>query len=284
MGETELTFGVTLAVLGAGLLHAGWNALLKSAPGGDPLLDTATVVAGSGLWGLIVIPFVGIPDTASWKFAAVSALIHWGYYVTLAQAYRTGDLSFAYPLMRGTAPLIVAVLGIVFLRELPAPHVAVGIALICGGIVSIAFIRHQRHPPSAAGWAFANAAIIAAYTLVDGAGARASGNPPAYVSWLIFLEALPFLAWIGVRRGRAALAYVRRDWGRGVIGGAASLAAYGIVLWAMTHAPVAAVAALRETSVLFAALIGAVWLKEGFGLPRLAGAASVVAGVAALKL
>jgi drug/metabolite transporter (DMT)-like permease len=271
-------------VLGAGALHAGWNALLKGAPGGDPLLDTATVVAGSAVCGLIVIPFVGLPDPAAWKFAATSALIHWGYYVTLAQAYRTGDLSFAYPLMRGTAPLITAVLGIVFLREWPAPHVAAGIALICAGIVSIAFVRHNRHPPAAAAWAFANAAIIAAYTLVDGAGARASGNPASYVAWLTFAEAIPFLIWIHARRGAAAFAYVRRGWRRGLLSGAASLAAYGIVLWAMTRAPVAAVAALRETSVLFAALIGAVWLKEGFGLPRLAGAASVVAGVAALKL
>src|SRR6266545_5749339 len=128
MGATELSLGVTLAVLGAGLLHAAWNALLKSAPGGDPLLDTATVVAGSAVCGLVVIPFVGVPDPAAWKFAATSALIHWGYYVTLAQAYRTGDLSFAYPLMRGTAPLLVTVLGVVFLREWPTAQVTIGIA------------------------------------------------------------------------------------------------------------------------------------------------------------
>jgi drug/metabolite transporter (DMT)-like permease len=162
--------------------------------------------------------------------------------------------------------------------------VAAGIVLICAGIVSIAFMRRERHPPSAAGWAFANAAVIALYTLTDGAGARASGNAWSYVTWLIFLEGLPFLAWIVWRRGRPALGYLRRGWRRGLLGGACSLAAYGIVLYAMTRAPVAAVAALRETSVLFAALIGAVWLKEGFGPMRLAGAASVVAGVAALKL
>jgi drug/metabolite transporter (DMT)-like permease len=156
--------------------------------------------------------------------------------------------------------------------------------LISAGIVSIAFVRHNRHPPAAAGWALANAGIIAVYTLVDGAGARASGNAASYVVWLTFLEGFPFLAWIYHRRGRAALAYIGRDWRRGLLGGAASLGAYGIVLWAMTKAPVAAVAALRETSVLFAALIGAIWLKEGFGLARLVGAASVVAGVAALKL
>ncbi|HTR59981.1 MAG TPA: EamA family transporter [Casimicrobiaceae bacterium] len=285
----ELTFGITLAVLGAGLLHAGWNALLKSAPGGDALLDTATVVAGSSLWGFAVVPFVGVPASAAWPYMAASAVIHFGYYLTLAQAYRTGDLSFAYPLMRGSAPLIVALLGIVFLGELPTAPMALGIVLISLGIVSIAFVGAgrggmRRHPPSAAYWAFANAGLIALYTLIDATGARASGNAAAYVSWLIFLEGLPFLFWVFVRRGKAAWNYVRASAPRGLVGGACSLAAYGIVLWAMTRAPVAAVAALRETSVLFAALIGSLWLKEGFGLPRLAGAASVVAGIAALKL
>jgi drug/metabolite transporter (DMT)-like permease len=280
----ELTLGITLAVLGAGLLHAGWNALLKAAPGGDPMLDTASVVAGSSVCALAVLPFVPLPDPAAWKFVAVSSTVHFAYYITLAHAYRTGDLSFAYPLMRGSAPLIVAVLGVVFLHEVPSSHAAIGILLICAGIVSIAFVRRERHPPAAARWAFANAAIIALYTLVDGSGARASGNAAAYVSWLIFLEGLPFLAWIAWRRGTPALAYLRRGWRRGLLGGACSLAAYGIVLFAMTRAPVAAVAALRETSVLFAALIGAFWLKEGLGAMRLAGAASVVAGVAALKL
>ena len=280
----ELSLGITLAVLGAGLLHASWNAMLKSAPGGDPMLDTASVVAGSSVCALALLPWVGQPDPAAWKFVAASSAVHFAYYVTLAHAYRTGDLSFAYPLMRGTAPLIVTVLGIVFLRELPTAHVAVGILLICSGIVSIAFVRRERHPPAAAAWAFANAAIIAMYTLIDGSGARASGNAIAYVTWLIFIEGLPFLAWIAWRRGPPAIVYLGRGWRRGLLGGACSLAAYGIVLFAMTRAPVAAVAALRETSVLFAALIGAVWLKEGLGPMRLAGAASVVVGVAALKL
>jgi drug/metabolite transporter (DMT)-like permease len=284
MPATELTLAVTLAVLGAGLLHAGWNALLKSAPGGDPLLDTATVVAGSGAWGLVAIPFVGAPDATAWTFMIVSVGIHWAYYITLAHAYRTGDLSFAYPLMRGTAPLLATLLGVIFLREWPTPQVALGILLICAGIVGIAFVGRNPHPRAAALFAFANAAIIAVYTLIDGAGARASGNAASYAVWLTFLEAIPFLFWIRARRGRDAVAYIARGWRRGLVGGAASLGAYAIVLWAMTRAPIAAVAALRETSVLFAALIGAVWLKEGFGWPRLAGAASVVAGVAALKL
>jgi drug/metabolite transporter (DMT)-like permease len=284
MPTSELTLAVTLAVLGAGLLHAGWNALLKSAPGGDALLDTATVVAGSGAWGLVAIPFVGIPDPAAWTLMVLSVLIHWAYYITLAQAYRTGDLSFAYPLMRGTAPLLSTLLAVVFLLEWPTPQVALGILLICTGIVGIAFIGRNPHPRAALVFALANAAIIAVYTLVDGAGARASGNALSYVLWLSFIEGVFFLAWIRMRRGPPAMTYVGRQWRRGLLGGFCSVAAYGIVLWAMTKAPVAAVAALRETSVLFAALIGALWLKEGFGLARLAGAATVVAGVAALKL
>jgi drug/metabolite transporter (DMT)-like permease len=233
---------------------------------------------------LAVVPFVPFPAAAAWPYMVMSAVIHFGYYLTLAQAYRTGDLSFAYPLMRGTAPLIVALLGIAFLRELPTVPMALGILLISLGIVSIAFVQHRKHPPSAAYWAFANAALIAVYTLVDATGVRASGNAASYVSWLIFLEGLPFLVWVVSSRGQVAVRYLRTSATRGLVGGALSLAAYGIVLWAMTRAPVAAVAALRETSVLFAALIGAIWLKEGFGLPRLAGAASVVVGVAALKL
>src|SRR5258706_6528781 len=149
MPATELTLAVTLAVLGAGMLHAGWNALLKSAPGGDPMLDTATVVVGSALWGVVVIPFVGLPDPAAWKFIAGSSVIHWAYYVTLAHAYRTCDLSFAYPLMRGTAPLITTVLGIVFLREWPTLQVALGIFLISIGIVSIALFGRDPHPRTA---------------------------------------------------------------------------------------------------------------------------------------
>lgn len=280
----QLTFGITLAVLGAGFLHASWNALLKSSPGGDALLDTATVVAGSSLWGLVVVPLVGAPAAAAWPYMAASAAIHFGYYLTLSQAYRTGDLSFAYPLMRGTAPLLVALLGIALLRELPPPAMAVGIVLISLGIVSIAFAQHRKHPPGAAYWAFANAGLIAVYTLIDASGVRASGNAAGYVSWLIFLEGLPFLLWVVTRRGERAVRYLRDNATRGLIGGACSLAAYGIVLWAMTRAPVAAVAALRETSVLFAALLGSLWLKERFGLRRLAGAVSVVLGIAALRL
>lgn len=280
---TELSLGVTLAVLGAAFLHALWNAMLKSAAG-EPILDTALIVAGSSITGLAVLPFVAFPVHAAWPYIAGSSTIHFAYYVTLAGAYKRGDLSFAYPLMRGVAPLIVTVLGIAFLHEHPTLQTSIGIVLISLGILTIAWFAGGGHTLAAAGWALANAMIIATYTLIDGAGARASGDPASYVTWLVFLEGLPFLAWVGYTRGAPALAYWRLRWRRGVGGGAASLAAYAIVLWAMTRAPVAVVAALREVSVVFAALIGALALKEGFGWKRVAGAASVVLGVAALRL
>ncbi len=283
MPAAELSLGVTLAVLGAAFLHALWNALLK-ASAGDPILDTSLIVAGSAVCAFAVLPFVGLPAPAAWKFMLLSSAIHFAYYITLAGAYHRGDLSFAYPLMRGVAPLFVTLLGVLFLGEQPSAKVLTGIALISTGIIVIAWFAGGRHSPAAAGWALANAAIIGSYTLVDGAGVRASDDAAAYVSWLIALEGLPFLAWVLLRRGSSAARYVAVRWRRGLAGGAASLAAYGIVLWAMTRAPVAAVAALREVSVLFAALMGTLALKESLGWRRMAGAATVVAGVAALKL
>lgn len=283
MSAAEISLGVTLAVLGAGFLHALWNALLKAAAG-EPMLDTALIVAGSSVVCLPLLPFVDLPDRGALPYAATSVALHFGYYVALAGAYRRGDLSFAYPLMRGVAPLIVTILGIVFLREHPSLATLAGIALISAGIIVIAWFASGHHTPAAAGWALTNAAIIALYTLVDGAGARASGNAWRYVIWLIFFEGVPFIAYILATRGRPAARYLRLRWRRGIAGGAASLAAYGIVLWAMTRAPVAVVAALREVSVLFAGMIGAFYLKESFGWRRLAGAASVVLGIAALRL
>lgn len=283
MTPADITLPVTLAVLGAGFLHALWNAMLK-ASGGDPQLDMALIVAGTCVVAAACLPFVPAPAGAAWPYMAASAIVHFGYYVTLAGAYRRGDLSFAYPLMRGVAPLVVTLLGILFLGEHPSSSTLTGIVLISLGILVIAWYAGGRHTAASAGWALANAVIIAMYTLVDGAGARASGSAAGYVVWLCFLEGFPYLGWIAATRGRAALAYLPPRWRRGIAGGAASLAAYGIALWAMTRAPVAVVAALREVSVLFAAAIGAIVLKEGFGWKRMAGAAAVVAGVAALRL
>ena len=283
MPGAEISLPVTLAVLAAGFLHALWNALLKGS-GGDPLLDTALIVVGSSVICVPLLAFVPMPAAAAWPFLVSSMVIHWFYFGLLAAAYRRGDLSFAYPLMRGVAPLIVTVLGAVFLAELPRVATMIGIGLISAGIITIAWFAAGRHTPAAAAFALANAAVIAIYSLVDGAGARAAGNPWSYVIWLSFLEWFPILGWLLWSRGRPAIDYLLRRWRRAALGGAASVGAYAIVLWAMTLAPIAIVAALREVSVVFAALMGTWFLKESFGWRRLAGAIGVAVGVAALRL
>ncbi|HVE50369.1 MAG TPA: SMR family transporter [Casimicrobiaceae bacterium] len=282
MPAPDISLAVTLAVLGAGFLHALWNALLKSAAG-DPVLDTALVVAGTTFLCVPLLLFVSPPSREAWPFVFASMAVHFVYYLLLGAAYRRGDLSFAYPLMRGVAPLIVTLLGVVFLHErLSAPMLG-GIILISAGILTIAWFASGRHTVAAALYALANAAIIAIYTLIDGAGARIAGSAWSYAVWLTCLDGVPYLTWIVWQRGRPAVDYFWLRRRRAFLAGAASFGAYAIALWAMTRAPVAVVAALREVSVVFAALMGALFLKESFGWRRIAGAIGVAVGVAALR-
>ena len=281
-----MSFEVTLAVLLAALLHASWNAMIKG--GSDVLLDTATIVAGAGLIGIPFLLVVPLPAPASWPYIFGSIITHLAYYFLMVNAYRTGELSLVYPLMRGVAPLITAVLGILWLRELPAPISWLGMLLISVGVIALA-LRPTGNAPLLVGhgravrFALANAAVIATYTIIDGTGARLAGDPWAYIVWLFVLDAIPFSLYMLATRKRAFVeALVERRW-HGLIGGALSAAAYAISVWAMTKAPVALVASLRETSVLFATLIGARLLKEKLTLRRWAGVGAVVIGVVALK-
>ncbi len=213
----EMSLLVTALVLGSALLHASWNAIIKSSR--DVMLDTALVAAGAGILALPLAAFVSLPARASWPYLGASAAIHVAYFSTLVAAYRVGDLGHAYPLMRGTAPLLVALLGIVLLDEVPAPAAWLGIVLISAGILSIGLLQHGRAQRNATLWALANAAIIASYTLVDGAGARLAGSPAGYGAWLFWLQGLPFVALVVALRKRAALDYARRNWRRGLVGG-----------------------------------------------------------------
>ena len=279
----ELTLGVTLAVLGAALGHATWNAMIKSS--GDILLDMTLVVFFAGLATLPFLAFVPLPAPAAWPYIAASMAIHMAYYVALVGAYRAGDLSHGYPIMRGLAPLIVSLVAVLWIGEAPKPMVWVGVLLICGGVLSLGFVGfHWHESRRALAWALANAGIIASYTLVDAAGVRLAADPWSYVVWLFVLDALPFPIVVYLLKRGELTVYARRFWPRTLFGGALSAAAYGIVLWAMSRAPVAAVAALRETSVIFAALMGAWLLKEGHIARRIVGAATVAAGVIALKI
>jgi drug/metabolite transporter (DMT)-like permease len=274
---------VTLAVLGAALAHATWNAMIKSSR--DVLLDLTLVTFLAGVAALPLLFVAAPPSPAAWPYIGASVAIHIGYYTALVGAYRAGDLSHGYPIMRGVAPLIVSVCALAWLGEAPQPAVWVGVVLICAGVVSLGLVGfHWRESRLSTGWALANAVIIASYTLVDAAGVRASGSPLGYVAWMFVLDALPFPFLVLCIKRKELISYARRFWLRGLTGGVLSSLSYGVVLWAMTRAPVAAVAALRETSVVFAALIGAWLLKEGRIGRRVLGAATVAAGVVALKL
>ncbi|MCU0949879.1 MAG: DMT family transporter [Burkholderiaceae bacterium] len=277
-----MTLTVSFAVLLAALLHASWNAMIKG--GRDVLLDTAAIVAGAGVVALPFLFVVPLPSAAAWPYILASVATHLAYYYLMVNAYRTGDLSLVYPLMRGVAPLITALLGIVWLQEMPGPYAWLGMALISAGVIALA-LRTADHTPSRAaiGFALANACVIATYSIIDGTGARASGHVWSYIVWLFVIDAIPFTLFMLVTRRRA---FVQALWARrrnGLIGGSLSAGAYAISVWAMTQAPVALVASLRETSVLFATLIGARLLKEKLTPRRWLGVGAVVLGVVALK-
>ena len=283
----SLTWPLVLAVLFGALLHAAWNALIKS--GDDKALDTALVHFLAALLALPLMLWVGLPPVAAWPYIATSLTLHVGYYIALVGAYRHGDLGLTYPIMRGFAPLLVALGSSAVIGESPSAAAWLGILGITVGValVGLAHPGQALHHRKALAFAFANAAIIAAYTLVDGSGVRASGDALRYVMVLFVLDgvAYPLGVWLrcGAAGQREIVRYAKRRWPLAALGGAASIGSYAIALWAMTRAPVASVAALRETSVLFAALLGTLMLKERFGLQRAVGTAVIVAGVMALR-
>jgi drug/metabolite transporter (DMT)-like permease len=277
-----LSLTISFAVLFAALLHASWNAMIKG--GGDVLLDTAVIVAGAGLVAVPFLFIVPVPAIESWPYIGASVAVHLAYYYLMVNAYRSGDLSLVYPLMRGVAPLITGVLGIVTLRETPGMLNWLGMLLISAGVIALA-LRTVDHSPSgrAVGFALSNAAVIAIYTVIDGTGARLAGDASAYIAWLFVLDAIPFSVYMLLRHRPAFIDALDRRRTRGLVGGALSAGAYAISVWAMTKAPVALVASLRETSVLFATLIGARLLHEKLTPRRWAGVIAVVLGVVALK-
>ena len=286
-----MSTGVVLAVLFGALLHASWNALVKSS--GDKQLDLALVHLLGALVSLPLLLWVGLPPVAAWPFIGMSLLIHVAYYITLNGAYQHGELGSTYPIMRGSAPLLVA-LASTALGEKLSPAAWLGIGAVTAGVLMVGLARPAQtlHHRRAIGFALANAAVIAAYTLVDGRGVRttaeAGSSAASYVLLLFVLDGIPYPALVFTQRSAAArqamLAYARKRWPLATLGGLASLGSYWIALWAMTRAPVAAVSALRETSVLFATALSVWVLKERFGLQRATGAVVIVAGVVALRL
>ena len=273
---------VIAAVLVGALLHALWNALVKSSD--DKAMDTALIHLLGSMVAIPLVLWLGWPRADAWPFIAVSLLVHVGYYTTLAGAYRHGDLGLTYPLMRGTAPLLVALSATFTLGETLSPLAWAGVLGISAGVLALGLSPQARMAPQAIRFALVNAVIIAIYTVIDALGVRASGDALQYVATLFLLDGWPFALIVFAGRRATVLAYARRRWPLALLGAIASMGSYGVALWAMTQAPVASVAALRETSVLFAVVLGVWFLKERLNTRRVVGACAIAAGVMALRM
>ena len=278
----SITGPVVLLVLTGALLHAGWNVLVKSSA--DKAMDTALIHVLCSILALPVLFVVGLPPAHVWPYILASLIIHVGYYMALAGALKHGELGLAYPLMRGTAPLLVALGSYFLLDEAIAAWGWLGIVLISSGVLMLGVSAGLLHHRKAVLFALSNAVLIALYTVVDAQGARESGQVAQYISLLFALDGWPFALLVFLRRKGQVWTYVRARWPLATVGAAASVGSYAIALWAMTVAPMALVASLRETSVLFAVALGAWLLKEPWTRWRILGAVSIVAGVIVLRL
>jgi drug/metabolite transporter (DMT)-like permease len=276
---------VFLAVLFAAVCHAGWNALIKV--GLDPLSTTTLISLGSGLVALVALPFVGMPAAAAWPWIVASTVIHLFYFAALVEAYRTGDLGHVYPIARGSAPLMTAAASVFFVGERLSWLSWSGIVLLAAGVLLLSArgSRELTHVDKrAVGFALLTALTICAYSVVDGVGARASHNSLSYVLWLFIGIALvlpPYALW---RDGRDVIPAMQRYWLRGFAGGGLQVLSYGIAVWAMTIAPIAIVASLRETSVLFGAILAVTVLKEPLRAIRIVAALLILCGLVLLRL
>jgi drug/metabolite transporter (DMT)-like permease len=272
-----------MAILAAALAHASWNVLVRS--GHDRLMGAIRVAVAAALWALPAVVLLPLPAVASWPYLVASAIIHLAYFLLVGMAYTAAGVGVAYPVSRGLAPVLTAAGAALFLGErLPAAGLA-GVAALASGILLLA-LEAGRHGGrlSVLRPALANAVVIALYTLVDGTGVRAAGNAASYVCWLVLLTGCIVLGAAPlVRPGRSRSTWLAVPWSP-VVGGALLVASYGVALWAMTRAPIALVAALRETSVLFATGLAALFLRERFGTARVTAATLVVVGIVALKI
>lgn len=273
-----------MAVLAAAACHAGWNALLKLNVA--PVVATVLVAVAAGLLVLPLLPITPLPAAAAWPYIVASAIIHVAYFVALAEAYRWGDLSQVYPIARGTAPLLTAALASLWLNEALGSNGWAGVIVLAAGILLLTVKGARKLAPfdhRAVAFALATSLTITAYTLVDGIGARLAGSALAYTVWLFIGDGITMAIYGALRVGPSLLKDFRAHWRIATAGAALSTAAYAIAIWAMTVAPIALVAALRETSVLFAALFGTVLLREPVLPVRLVAALLVMAGALLLR-
>ncbi|MBX8813419.1 EamA family transporter [Pseudochrobactrum algeriensis] len=289
---------VVLIVLFGALLHASWNVIVKS--GTDKYLNAVLVCGAAGLVALVLIPFLPLPLAPSWPYMIISTVFQVCYLFMVAAAYSNGDMSLAYPLMRGTPPLLVAMAAGPLIGEVLGAGQWLAIGFISCGVLTMALGSRRKTAAGALGSrqkatagqntsrtviiALVNALFIAGYTLVDGIGVRVSGNAISYTLWAFLFNAIPVVSW-GIWKYRGQLVgHIRQRGHLAMIGGAGTLGSYGLALWAMTMAPVAMVAALRETSILFGMILSLFLLREHISMKRLAGALLIVCGTVLMRL
>jgi drug/metabolite transporter (DMT)-like permease len=279
-----MSFPVFCAVLAAALLHASWNAMVKGAR--DKQLSMIAVVIGHLPLALVALAFSPAPAMASLPYLFAGVALHFGYQLVLLRAYHAGDLTQVYPIARGSAPMIVAAVSVGFLGVTLQPVETAAVLTIGIGILSMALVRKsngQRNPQGAK-FALITGCFIAAYSLVDGMGARLAGTAMGFYGWLAVSNAILMAALTALQAPHQLRALPNRGKRVFLIGGSASFAAYALVIWAFTQAPIALVTALRETSIIFALFIGVFFLKEKLDLGKVASTALTLLGVALLRL
>ena len=279
--STTLSLSVTLAVLAAAVTHAVWNAIAHGIK--DQTLAFALIGVGGAAVSVPLVIVAALPRSSAWPYLLASVAIHVFYNLLLMQCYRLGEFSQVYPLARGVSPLVVTILAAVFVHEHLAPAQIGGVAVVSAGLAFLVF--GGRRPGRGALLAAVGTGLtIAAYTTVDGVGVRASASPVGYIGWLILLQSLCVPLFAAVRRRDVLLKQPRRILLSGLLAGALSVLAYGLVLWAQTKGALAPIAALRETSVIFGAIIGTLVFREPFGRSRITATVLVVAGIVLLNV
>lgn len=274
---------VLILVLGAALLHATWNIIVKG--GENKLFESAMNALGGGLGALCLLPFLPLPDKSAWGFLLLSCCCHLTYYICIAAAYKIVDLSLGYTIMRGCAPMLTAL--VLFCLGVPlSPAGWGGVLLLCAGILVLALQQRFSHKSGLRGILFSlrTSFVIMAYTLADGYGARAAGDGVSYTCWIFFLNIFPLHIYVLGRHGKSYLSYLRKRAVIGLSGGLCGLGSYGIAIWAMTVAPIALVAALRETSVIFGMIMAVLFLGEKLSAVRVLAILLVMAGAMILRI
>lgn len=278
-----MPINVFIAVLAAALLHAGWNALVKG--GGDKHLSMCAVVLGQTLYAVLCVPFVSVPAVESWPYLIAGVGLHIGYQFFLLHSYRSGDLTQVYPIARGSAPLIVAAVSVLFLGVVLQTIEILAVATIGAGILSMSLVRQNDglRNVHAARLALGTGCFIAAYSLVDGMGARVAGSALGFYAWLSIFNGILFALITVVTSPRRIAEVATSAKFVLLVGGGASFTAYALVVWAFTQAPIALVTALRETSIVFALLIGVCFMKERMDLAKVVSTMTTLLGVLLLR-